>query len=287
MFADRIPHFLWASVILACYLARERRLEECFAVSDAATRLAIACGIGPRYPTADATDRDYNALETLLSPPIDEAEAMDRIRLAHSYYLMDQVAPVLGGSPPSFPYDDRWALTAKEASLRYQYGKDSFVQEGTLSELWSSDVHFKVLLARTHDRIMSFVQSSHAEGSNGTGEDYTILGAQITSQHSALPPLVPSHRPRSQQAADNFNPNMLSAHTAMYGNGLLLHTVRVGKEPGTRREMLKCLDGLLGVCESTREYKRLHKVQPGLMNSSFNDLSREEMRGYRPTNAMQ
>ncbi|KAF8312240.1 hypothetical protein DL93DRAFT_1328120 [Clavulina sp. PMI_390] len=32
MWADRVTHFLWASVILGCYFARLRRMEECFAM---------------------------------------------------------------------------------------------------------------------------------------------------------------------------------------------------------------------------------------------------------------
>ncbi|KAF8304865.1 hypothetical protein DL93DRAFT_414389 [Clavulina sp. PMI_390] len=268
MFADRITHFLWASVILSCYLARERRLEECFAIAGSAIRLAFACGISPQNGPVSGIN-DSNQATYLLPPPEDEAEAMDRIRLAHAMYLMDQVAPVLSGPPTSFPYDPRWTMTPRDASIRYQYGEGLTVREEQISEFWQSDAHFKVLLARTFDKVMTFAQLSLREnGHNSLGEEYRALETRISSQHSTIPPLFGSREPQSS-AGGILKGEMLSAHTAMYGNGLLLHTVRAGKDPAARRNMLECLDALLRICENVREHKRLERVRAGIMNAAF------------------
>ncbi|KAF8304862.1 hypothetical protein DL93DRAFT_2090045, partial [Clavulina sp. PMI_390] len=260
MYADRIPHFLWANLILGCYLARKRRLEECFSVISAATHLARACGL-----SIPSEMDEYDPAQYLLSPPEDEAMAMDRIQLAHSFYLMNQLLPVLGGPPPSFPYDYRWAMTPKEACLRYHYGKESIITEEKLSELWRSEGHLKVLLARTSERVMGFAQQSYEKDCDGFDDEYSVLGAQINSQNSTIPPLYDSYKLRPQQARGTFNPNMLVPHMAMHGNGLLLHAMRASKVPEARRQMLMRVDALLGICETVREYRPLHRVQSGVV----------------------
>ncbi|KAF8317642.1 hypothetical protein DL93DRAFT_2076728 [Clavulina sp. PMI_390] len=101
MFADRLSHFLWASIILVALLVgRMRRLEEGFAIVSSAARLASACGLTRSLATD--TQQDY-----LLPSARDDAEADDRIRLARSIYITDQMLASVSTFCPSFPYKGR------------------------------------------------------------------------------------------------------------------------------------------------------------------------------------
>ncbi|KAF8304933.1 hypothetical protein DL93DRAFT_411647 [Clavulina sp. PMI_390] len=183
MFADRISHFLWANLILGCYFLRVRRLEECFAVISTASRFAIACGLVlPLDPRTNATN-DFGATGFLLSEPKNETEAVDRIRLAQSIYLMDQTTPVLGGAPPSFPYDARWELNPREASIAYPYGNGSVISEECLSDLWNSELCLKASIVRTFDRVTTFARLAY-------GMTYHLILARCPGP--CLPPSMAS-----------------------------------------------------------------------------------------------
>ncbi|KAF8304863.1 hypothetical protein DL93DRAFT_414212 [Clavulina sp. PMI_390] len=203
MYADRITHFLRASLILGCYFVRKRRLNEFFTILDATSDLALACGLGAPGGTNGPDPAQY-----LLPRPKDVAEVIDRIQLAQSVYLLGQIAPIVGGSPPSFPYDNRWAMTSKDAALQYQYGEGFVLEEGCLSELWRSDGHLKVSLVRMSEKIMRFAQHSHEKGYGGFDEDYNFLRAQMNSQYSKMPPLRRASRTHSQKPAESFDLNI-------------------------------------------------------------------------------
>ncbi|KAF8304938.1 hypothetical protein DL93DRAFT_2233306 [Clavulina sp. PMI_390] len=266
MFTDRITHFLWASIILSCFLARERRLDECFAVAGAATHLASAFGlISPQSSMGGQNSR--NGI-SLLPPPKDDIEVMDRIRLAQAIYMTDQTAPVLGGHLPIFPYDHRWSLTPEEALPRYQSSKFSKngSMENHLSELWQSDMHLKVSIMRMFDQASKFARSVHENGFHGFEDEYVRLRTKLYIHEISIPPLSDPRGLRPLEAVSTFNPHLLLAHTTLYGSGLILHSVRSGDDPEARFKMLECAQALVGICEHVRGHKRLRKVQAGLVN---------------------
>ncbi|KAF8312238.1 hypothetical protein DL93DRAFT_1327861 [Clavulina sp. PMI_390] len=106
MFADRIMHFLWASMLLGNCLARSRRMQEWYTVVSSAAQFASACGLRLTH-TPDGVPKPDDACrdEALLPPPKDEAEAIDRIRLAHSIYITDQSMTTLTALPQTFSWD--------------------------------------------------------------------------------------------------------------------------------------------------------------------------------------
>ncbi|KAF8308311.1 hypothetical protein DL93DRAFT_1899318 [Clavulina sp. PMI_390] len=106
MFVDRLPHFLWASMVLACYLGRMRRLEEAFMTISGAIRVAVACGLGPN--SRDNDGNDGQPQNNLLPPPKDGFEAQDRARLKHSIYLTDQGQTEVSRFRRTFAYDHQW-----------------------------------------------------------------------------------------------------------------------------------------------------------------------------------
>ncbi|KAF8322028.1 hypothetical protein DL93DRAFT_1240239 [Clavulina sp. PMI_390] len=141
-----MTHFLWASILLGSYLTKERRVVEGFAVVGAAARFAIACGLSlPSSPSSFDANHTCFGSEYMLDEPRSESEAMDRIRLAHSIYIADQVMPVLYGAPATFPYDDRWASASEEASLKCQVAE---IGDGTSTERWGSKVHMRLSMTR-------------------------------------------------------------------------------------------------------------------------------------------
>ncbi|KAF8304932.1 hypothetical protein DL93DRAFT_411534 [Clavulina sp. PMI_390] len=266
MFADRITHFLWASLVLGCYFIRTRRLEECFTVASAASRFAIACGLVLPLDPRTIVTNDFGTTGFLLPEPRNEVEAVDRIRLAQSIYLMDITTPILGGAPSSFPYDARWELGPKEASLAYPYGKGSLISEERLSNLWRSELYLKVSMARTLDRVTTFARLACVIGKRGSDAEYMVLSAHLDFQQSNIPPLSDTRGLQPMEGVSTFNPNMLLAHMMLYGSGLVLHNLPAERDMGAKGRLIHCVRALVNVCEKVRGTKRLHRVQAGMMN---------------------
>ncbi|KAF8309913.1 hypothetical protein DL93DRAFT_1690911 [Clavulina sp. PMI_390] len=113
MLADRLPHFLWTSTLLGYYFARNRRLEESFAMVSAACRLATACGFSTTMENSSG----------LLAPPASKAEAIDRIWLFHSIYMADQSLTALFPFPPTLVCDEEWGPASEDDSKKYSWFK--------------------------------------------------------------------------------------------------------------------------------------------------------------------
>ncbi|KAF8304866.1 hypothetical protein DL93DRAFT_414445 [Clavulina sp. PMI_390] len=114
MFADRIPHFLCASMILGSHFIMSRRVEEAFAVISSAARLASAC---------DFT-REHNAVldsgRIVLQPWRAEREVADCMELEYSIYIADQSLAIISGYPTTFAGDDLWGSMAELPQLQDQ-----------------------------------------------------------------------------------------------------------------------------------------------------------------------
>ncbi|KAF8309905.1 hypothetical protein DL93DRAFT_1689920 [Clavulina sp. PMI_390] len=113
MFVDRVPHFLWASLLLGYCLAKKRRLEESYVIFTAACQLATACGL---YEHADHRAPPSTPL---LPPPRNPIEAMDRIWLVHSLYLGDQALSAISAFPGSFVVERVWESTLGDSPKEF------------------------------------------------------------------------------------------------------------------------------------------------------------------------
>ncbi|KAF8304934.1 hypothetical protein DL93DRAFT_412130 [Clavulina sp. PMI_390] len=266
MFADRITHFLWASVILGCYFARERRLQECFVVAGSAIRFAFACGLCSQDNNAGKPNEPDDT-RYLLAPPKDEAEAINRIQLANALYLMDQTAPLVGGCPPSFPYDPRWASNPTEGNLEYPYGKGSVVSEEHLSKLWNSDLHLKVSIARMFDRVTDFARDPSETSYQYLNDEYGALEVQISDQQSAIARSSDAPQPQSSGHANIAKPNMLLVNPFLLGIGLLMHSVRAGDDMEARRRMYQCLQALVEISQHVHMMNAIRVLARELQHS--------------------
>ncbi|KAF8312691.1 hypothetical protein DL93DRAFT_1298933 [Clavulina sp. PMI_390] len=248
-YCDRITHFLWASIILGCFLAQERRLDECFAIAGAATRFGFACGLGlPHDP--NARSEDLHALTYILPPPEDLAEAMDRIRLAHCLYLLDRTLPAIGNYTPSFPYNDLWACVP-ETYLGSRDGQNSM--EG--SELRKPQTDFRITMARNFERVTKFISSVGEQGDYGRDDEYADLVAQINDELLTIPPLSRTPRLSPSHEIIALKSNNIFEHTTPYGSGLILYSVRAAKDPEARKQLLHCVEALVGICNYTRAHR--------------------------------
>ncbi|KAF8309037.1 hypothetical protein DL93DRAFT_2231218 [Clavulina sp. PMI_390] len=252
MFADRITHFMWASIVLSVFFARERRLIESIATASATTRFAFACGLNlPGNPVIEHDDS--NTREGLLPLPKDQTEADDRVRLAHSIYLGVQAYPQLCGYPPTFPYEDWWSPDSREASLSFQNGKES----------WHRELYLRVLVTNTFERVKRFARSVAMNGYIGREEEYQSIEGQIYAQHAFFPSLYDPSAPRSIGPTFPFNTHATIGHVMLYGSGLVLHSLWAAHDPQSRAKMLECLQALIDICAHSRKHKRPHL---GLVN---------------------
>ncbi|KAF8309058.1 hypothetical protein DL93DRAFT_1800758 [Clavulina sp. PMI_390] len=257
MDADRPTHFLWASLILIVFFAKERRLVECLALAGATARFAIACGLDlPDHSMK--RDNDASPSEQLLPPPVDKAEADERIRLTYAIYVGGQAFPLLCGYPAIFPYDDDWSPISGEAFYERRKGKISTTTE----ELWRFELHLKVLVTNTFGRATKFARAV-AANSDCDMEEYSSIESQIRVQRASFPPLHDPHRRQPLEASSAFNSHSVFGHITLYGSGLILHSLRANYHPQSRAKMFECIEALVDICASAREHRRLHL---GLVN---------------------
>lgn len=132
--ADRLTHFLWASVIVAAYLEMSNRITEAYATTSSCAAFALACGIDCVSPG----DISRAATQPIVPPPINSEEAHDRLNLAHAIYTMDRSLTVIAGLPsvfsfrlslraeprrrsPSSPREDLTTEVIRRSPVRYFY----------------------------------------------------------------------------------------------------------------------------------------------------------------------
>ncbi|KAF8309047.1 hypothetical protein DL93DRAFT_2170678 [Clavulina sp. PMI_390] len=252
MYADRIPHFMWANIIMAAFFVKDRRMLEAMTTAGTVTRLALACGLG--LPSDSASGIDESTVdEYLLPPPKDQVEADDRIRLAHSIYTGTQGLPHLG-FPASYPFEDWWSPISQEVSFDTQDGKASVPKE----KLWRLEVYLKVLVTNTFERVKTFTRSIVANGHLGREEEYLSIETQIRVQRESFRSLYDPQRLRGFEASTPFDINIVLGYATLYGSGLVLHSLWAAHDPAARPKMLECLQGLVNICTHTKNSKRPH-----------------------------
>jgi hypothetical protein len=96
--ADRLIHFLWASVVYGSFLTNTAHLKEAYATISACARFAFACGLDGITMLNRMSAPDC----PLLPPPVNEEEARDRINLAHAIYMADRSLAMISGYPSVF-----------------------------------------------------------------------------------------------------------------------------------------------------------------------------------------
>ncbi|KAF8317626.1 hypothetical protein DL93DRAFT_2226192 [Clavulina sp. PMI_390] len=245
MFADRLPHFLWGSMILASYMVgRARRLEEAFAIVSSAARFASACGL-TRNPIADP-GYDY-----LLPPPRDKAEADDRARLARSIYLTDQILSTLSGFHPTFLCSS----------------KDHELQDAAYSEpldTRSSMMLLKVSTVNLFENVTGFARSVYARQPSAAGKSHDSLTSQLTSIKSSIPSLAGAPGLGEFEAVTTSRPHIFLAHVTVYGSAIVLYSLQASKDSEARREMLRNVQSLANICEKFRGPNRSNLIQASL-----------------------
>ena len=96
--ADRLMHFLWASVVYGSFLTNTAHLKEAYAIISACARFAVACGLDGITVLNQMSAPEY----PLLPPPNNEDETKDRINLAHAIYMADRSLAMISGYPSVF-----------------------------------------------------------------------------------------------------------------------------------------------------------------------------------------
>ncbi|KAF8309023.1 hypothetical protein DL93DRAFT_2170662 [Clavulina sp. PMI_390] len=255
-FADRITDFLWASLILAVFYARERRLVECLTVAEGLVRLALACGL--EFP-GHSVEEDNSAypVKYLLPPPNDHSESDDRVRLTYSIYVGSQAYTLLCEYPPILSCDEVWPppILQEVESHEHQEGK----LPASSQQLERSDLHFKVLVSNTFQRTMMFARYVTANNYYGLQDEYVAIETQLRTQQALLPPPRDLHKPPiPPDAPSSSNASIALGHVTLYGIGLILHSSLATYHRESRAKMFECLQGLVDISAHIRDQKYSH-----------------------------
>ncbi|KAF8305140.1 hypothetical protein DL93DRAFT_372450 [Clavulina sp. PMI_390] len=261
MFADRISHFLWASIVLSWYFTRLRRLEEASTVISPGAHLATACGLGQ----LDGFKANAPSGDSLWPPPRNEQEATDRKKLSYSFYIVDQVFSLISGYRATFSGNLDWGSAIELARLQRQLARDVKTAKcGTLS-LWHSGEHLVAAVLKILQEVRDFALTVCETGKCTDKRAYGLLRDHICSYITLIPPL---HEARSLQPWETFgvfNSATLFAHITLYGCGLILNSLQAGVDVEAGHQVLGCTRALLDVLSKIRQLRRLHGVRAGLI----------------------
>ncbi|KAF8313474.1 hypothetical protein DL93DRAFT_1175316 [Clavulina sp. PMI_390] len=247
---EHFTQFLWASSLLACYLARAGRVDESLAVITPASSLAMACGIASSHNPE--FEDDYKSDQYLLPAPVTETEALDLIWLAYSIFMTDQYLSVLNGCPGTYLCHERWRRPFVEAQGLYSSFKVKMTSETELSKIWQSDLHLNASMTRIFRRVTAAALLISRNQSVGDDLDPLSLKAFIRFQYSTIPQL--------SDAINSSNPYTLFAHATLYGSSVVLHSLHAGEDIQARSEMLRCSQALVGICKVLQGRKDLHII---------------------------
>ncbi|KAF8316653.1 hypothetical protein DL93DRAFT_2226803 [Clavulina sp. PMI_390] len=253
MFADRPTHFLWASIILSCFFATEKRLTECTTAVGAMTCFALACGLDiPGNPIMGGENDPSNAF--LLPPPRDAVEADNRARLAHAVYVVGQALSVLCGHPPAFSYDDRWMPSSRTDNA-------SGISP-TEEEHSESVVHTILSVIKIFERTHRFalIEAPSTDSYHALEDEYVALESHLRVQQLALPVSDP-HTSQPDEAFNSFSPT-----ATLYGCGIVFYGSQAGDNMEARKKMLQCVQALVDICKDLQIHPHL-KAQLRLVNA--------------------
>ncbi|KAF8312690.1 hypothetical protein DL93DRAFT_2098163 [Clavulina sp. PMI_390] len=196
-----------------------------------------------------------------------QSSSLHLIRLAHCLYLLDQTLPAVGNYTPSFPYDNQWqCIPEAETPLGHQDRQDPNEMKQPISEPRESQTDFRISMARTFKRVAEFVRSVHEQGDYRLDEEYDDLVAQMSDEHLTIPPMsdiTGSSSLENPSASKSYN---IFEHTTPYGSGLILYSLRAGKDLEARRKLLHCVQALVDICRYASVHKNSGKVQIGFAN---------------------
>ncbi|KAF8310886.1 hypothetical protein DL93DRAFT_1566699 [Clavulina sp. PMI_390] len=252
---EHITHFLWASTLFACYLARARRVEESFAVITPASHLAMACGLLCTHNPE--SESGYAPNQFLLPPPVTEVEALNRIWLAHSVFITDQSLGVLTGCPGTFVCDERWRPSFEKEEMVYSWFKMKIARDEELSKVWQSDIHRNVSMAHLFRRVTAAAACISKNQVVDDETDPVSLKSFIHFHDSRIP--------RLSEGIGNSNPHVLFAHATLYGSSVVLHSLHAGESAQARAEMLRCSRALREICKELQGHRDARSVQSSLV----------------------
>ncbi|KAF8309566.1 hypothetical protein DL93DRAFT_1711760 [Clavulina sp. PMI_390] len=266
MFSDRLDHFLWGSLLLGAYFARARRSDEAFVALSSTARFASACGLAENLELPVESNSDPRPRCYLLPPPKNGCELTDRIRFAHSAYLIDQSLTILSEYPAAFDLDDGWKSLLGFDNPLSDHGLQALpMTEANLDDIWTSDIHMKVSLMRLFERVKKF-GISHATGCSGTEAEFLALGEDILRQHASIPPLSDPRGLQTFEVVSTFNPHLLLVHTTLYGSGLILWSLRAHEDIVAQGRMLEYLRALVAICKTVRDHGPPSRTQASVIS---------------------
>ncbi|KAF8311394.1 hypothetical protein DL93DRAFT_1484159 [Clavulina sp. PMI_390] len=239
MLASRkhIAHFLWATVLLASYLARARRVEESYVLISSASHLLGAAGLSSTHNPE--IEHDYIPDQFLLPAATTEAEALERGWLAQSVFMTDRALSVLTGYPGTFVSNMRWMPSMDEAEITYPWFKMPIVNQEELSKMWRSDEHRTTSITYLFDEVTALALSVHRNQSTKDAIDPSSIESFIRFHDTRIPPL--------DDAIKDSSPTVLLSHITLYGVSSMFFSLFAGMDAKARSEMLRCVHRLVEI----------------------------------------
>ncbi|KAF9507111.1 hypothetical protein BS47DRAFT_348040 [Hydnum rufescens UP504] len=94
-FADRLLHFMWASILLGLFYTRAGRTLEAYSTISATVRFAIGCGVDSKG------EREH--VSAILPPVMDKMDSRERASIWGAIYLLDRTLCCIANLPSSLP----------------------------------------------------------------------------------------------------------------------------------------------------------------------------------------
>lgn len=268
--ADRLLHFLWATVVFAACLAAKGKLVEAYAQISSAAKFALACGLDGITTINNMSAPQY----PLLPLPVTEEEATDRKNLAYSIYMTDRTVAMASGFPSAFstcsvalklpvrikmagsPESDESSPSATELNENL---------DGELHNLVNGDTPAGVLTMQLYERVESLARrverSDAMEREAELRAEFKALEYAHSAFSSKLPSLLDTEGIYPFETIDLMNPALANAHMTFHGSVQLLYTLYAAHDREARDRALEAARAIADVCAQCRGSKGLVRVR--------------------------
>ncbi|KAF8306832.1 hypothetical protein DL93DRAFT_2171975 [Clavulina sp. PMI_390] len=252
---EHMTQFLWASVILASYFTRVRRVQESYAIISPASHLVAACGLLSTHDPG--LEHGYRADQFLLPAPKTEVEALERIWLAQSVFITDRSLHMLIGYPGTFPCDKRCIPSLDKTEITYPSFKPKMTTEKELMKMWQSDVYRAASVMHLFSLVTTFAEFTHSGKTTRDQMDITLIQSFIQFHDATIPSFL--------GRANSSPSTVLLPHTTLYGGAAIFYSLFPRNDARARGEMIRFVEKLVEICKQVLEHTQPHFVH--MMNA--------------------
>ncbi|KAF8324899.1 uncharacterized protein EI90DRAFT_2220276 [Cantharellus anzutake] len=271
--ADRLIHFMWASVILGCYYMRGGRVAKAFNTISATVRFAVAAGLHGSA-RGDEAYRITPDSESLLAPPADAIESVERVNLWYALVLCETSISLCAGFPSSAPGDNCASVEAMLSSYNPMTHEllpsPDLRAYQSVNQVLEADLRTKsaVLLEAAKNLVLGISLTPDGSLTEGCRRRHGVLLKAYSILSQNLPDITDPRGLQPRETVCYANPELVQAHLALHACAILLNNIQVSVHPdvSSRKNVVNAAHAMARIASHIRPTGSLLPIH-GHLNS--------------------